>query len=100
MCITLISLPWLINNVFKYIFEKNFKKEFYLNLVKYLVYSFVICYICYMTSTLIKFTGIVSFIIKTILVVIESITLICLFFYKTKEFKKVINLIGKILKNR
>lgn len=100
MCITLISLPWLINNVFKYIFEKNFKKEFYLNLVKYLVYSFVICYICYMTSTLIKFTGIVSFIIKTIVVVIESITLICLFFYKTKEFKKVINLIGKILKNR
>lgn len=98
LCMILISLPWLINNVFKYIFKKELKKEFYIKLIKYLLCSFIICYICYLTSNLIEFTGIISFIIKAILVVIETIVLIWIFFHRTKEFKDVFNLIGRMFK--
>lgn len=88
-----ISLPWLINNLFKCIFKNSSKKDYIITIFKNSLSAFVICCVTYFSTNMIKDNGILTFIIKLIICTFISNLILLLINYKTSEFKRVVNII-------
>lgn len=93
----LISMPWLIRNLFKYLFKRN-ARSYILLLAKYIVICFTSCLLSYLICSKIEDNGFFVLIIKFIICMILSNLLFILCFYKTYEFKGVLQMFGKIVK--
>lgn len=95
-----ISMPWMIHNVFKYIFHRDWK-VFVFKIVGYFIVACFISLCCYGIST---FTSGLSFFIQIILnfiiSVIVSNAVIILVFRKNANFVPALSLINKMTRGR
>lgn len=94
-----VDIPWLISNVFRNIFNTSCKK-FVKVTIKYIVIDCIVAVITYLVCNFVNDSGIVSFGIKMILcIVVPNILLTCIYF-KTKEFKKALNILERVIPKR
>ena len=94
----LCSTPWLIINLFKYIFKESNKKLFCFELLKTTFLWAIISIITYIICNNIMYVGIKGIIIKGIISIIMSNILLLIFFYRSEYKKNTINIIKNILK--
>ena len=91
-----ISMPWLVHNLFKYLFKENMWQ--YLRRV--CLYFFITCccsVLTYYACCFIKISGIKELIIKGTICILIPFLIQFLFFFKLNEFKKAYLLIKKII---
>ena len=96
ICITVLSLPWLIANLFKYIFPNESEVKYCLSLCGYVIVTIVNCCITYFVCSFINDTGIISLVLKIILCGIVSNVINVIIFIKNKELKKSFNILKKM----
>lgn len=96
ICITVLSLPWLIANLFKYIFPNESEVKYCLSLCGYVIVTIVNCCITYFVCSFINDTGIISLVLKIILCGIVSNVINLIIFIKNKELKKSFNILKKM----
>lgn len=77
--------------VFKYVLKCK-RTSYYLKYILYTIVFSIMAFSSYYICSLIPGSGLFTFVLKTIVTAIVSNVVICLFMFKTKEFKYVINL--------
>lgn len=85
--------------IYKYKVEGKVKTYF----KKYFIYTAIVIlniFVCYTTLNLIKDTGMISLIIKAILYTIMTIVIYSIFFYKTEEFKNILQRLKEIIRRK
>ena len=92
-----ISMPWLLHNLFKYVYKKNIK-EYLIKLVKYVFVCIVSSCIVILLCNYIKIYGLMEIIIKCIVALIISNLIQFIFYYKSEEYKVSVKLVKKMLK--
>lgn len=97
ICMVILSLPWLIANIFKYIFPDESKHKYCFSLGIYVLLAIINCCLTYFICSFIPDTGIINLIIKMIVCVIISNIINLIIFIKNKEFKRTFNIIKKFL---
>ena len=95
----LVSIPWIIQNVFKHIFETSAKSYIILSL-RGVVMAGIIMVILGMISIRLPINGVTIIIVRTLIGLVLSNIIFVLFFIKTPEFKGCYGLIKKILSRR
>ena len=93
-----VSMPWLVHNVFKYIYKKSCK-EYVIKLVVYTLVCVFSCLITILTCNLIRLDGILALLIYGIIAVVISCIIQWLFYHKTTEFEKSKQLLMNLIKN-
>lgn len=96
VCMALISLPWLIANIFKYIFPGESKIKYCFSICGYIIVTIANCCITYLICSLIKDTGIITFILKMIVCIFISNIINLIIFIKNKELKTSFNILKKM----
>ena len=92
-----ISMPWLLHNLFKYVYKKNIK-NYLTKLVKYIFVCIVSSCIVILLCNYIKIYGIMEIIIKCIVALIIANLIQFIFYYKSEEYKDSVKLVKKMLK--
>ena len=95
--VTLVSIPWIIHNVFTLIFKGN-PFKYALELLLYTIGIFGIGSICWLLSIFIPFIGIIEIVTKGFLAAIISNFLFVLLFRKSKYYISAKELLFKMLK--
>ena len=94
-----VSMPWLVHNVFKYIYKRSCKEY----IIKLFVYTFVCVFSCLITvliCNLISVDGILALLLYGIIAVVISCVIQWLFYHKTTEFEKSKQLLVNMVKVR
>lgn len=94
-----VSMPWLVHNVFKYIYKRSCKKY----VIKLVVYTLVCGFSCLITvliCNLIRVDGILALLIYGIIAVVISCVIQWIFYHKTTEFEKSKQLLMNMIKIR
>ena len=93
----LISMPWLINNLFRYLYKRS-RRDYSTDLLIYVLtaifWGTVTVYVC----SFIKCSGIIEIIIKGIISCIIPVIGENLFFYRKKEFRASVALVKSMIK--
>lgn len=95
----LVSMPWLINNMFHYIYKRKMK-SYAMRLGLYTLVCILSCVITIMVCNMIKVDGIVSIIIYGIIAVLISCSIQYVIYQKLSEFKSSKELIMKMISTR
>lgn len=98
VALVFIDLPWLIHNVFKTLFGGHVLSEYVLLLAKYAVYSVISCFIVCVVCTKFVGAGMFGLIIRLLLAILISGSLLLLGEYRTREFEKSKNIIFSVIK--
>jgi O-antigen/teichoic acid export membrane protein len=91
----LIGFPWLINNLFKYIFKMK-STEYLIKIFQYLIITIIAAGITYFVCSFVSGTLILKLTIKAIICMIIPNLIFLVVFRKNKEFGEVIELADKI----
>ena len=94
-----VSMPWLVHNVFKYIYKRSCK-EYGIKLVVYTLVCGFSCLITVLICNLIRVDGIVALLIYGIIAVVISCVIQWIFYHKTMEFEKSKQLLMNMIKIR
>lgn len=93
----LISMPWLIHNLFKYLYKRslrNYLKDLFIYVLMALFFGFLTVHVC----SFVKCSGILEIIIKGLVSCIISVAGECLIFCKKKEFQASVALVKSMMK--
>lgn len=96
----LISIPWLIHNLFSSVFDKSRIKSYVMELCKYSVVVIVSCVICFLICELLVFNLWITLIVRLLICFIISNALYIVFFRKTLVFSAAITLVDRIIKGK
>lgn len=94
-----VSMPWLVHNVFKYIYKRSCKEY----IIKLLVYTSVCVLSCLITAilcNLIRVDGILALLVYGIIAVATSCVIQWIFYHKTAEFDDSKQLIINMIRVR
>ena len=95
-----IGMPWILQNLFTTIFEKQYLKEQVKNLGSYVVVTIVGCGVTYFICTFVPFTDYIELVTKAIVCCIVPNIIFLLCFYKREEFKWSMNLVNRMVGGR
>ena len=96
LTVFLISIPWILKNIFTLVFRRSIKK-YLLKLGLYLIEMVVVVVVTNCISALISGTGVKAFFIKCIICLVVPNLLVILLGHKTNEFKKIVKIIKRIV---
>lgn len=96
ICMILISTPWLILNIFKYIFPTKSKFKYCISLIRDILITFINCCITYFVCSLVRDTGIITLAIKSIICIIISNGINLILNIRNKELKVSFELLKKM----
>ena len=96
----LISIPWLIHNLFSLVFDRSRIKSYVMELCKYSVVVIVSCVICFLICELLVFNLWITLIVRLLICFIISNALYIVFFRKTLVFSAAITLVDRIIKGK
>lgn len=91
-----ISAPWITSNIFKLIFKRS-AKDYVVKLSYYLLTAVMATVVTNLVIRFIPGDGWIDFIIKTVVCIVLSNTVIALMLFKVSEFSDAISLIAKML---
>lgn len=91
-----VGMPWILNNLFTTLFEKQMLKGYCINLVFYAGISVIGCVISYLICSFIPFSGILGLIIKAIICLTATNLIFYIFYRKKYEFRLSLQLVNKI----
>ena len=90
-------MPWIISNVFKFIFNRK-PQKYILNIIKYTIITLITTVCVYSVNKVIYDLGINGFVIHLIIAGILSLVIIWLLLFKDELYPQAFNLICKMLK--
>ncbi len=94
----LVSMPWLLMNIFKYIYKRNIK-EYILQLIKYVVFTSISCLIAYCIEVKLPiYNDFIKIIVNGIVSVIIPTVIFIVFFRNTVEFDYLKNFIKNMMR--
>lgn len=91
-----ISCPWILHNIFKYVFKQR-PWSYLLQIMKYLLCTVVCCALNHRICTMLNYEGIAGVIIYALISVLIS-SLYLIVFCKSQEMKDSIVLVKKVLR--
>lgn len=94
-----ISMPWLIHNLFKYLYKTD-SKEYVLKLLFYVFVTVVCCTITVLICKLFVFGDALSLVVYFLIAVIVSCLIQFLFYHKTPEFAESKRLVLKLIRGK
>lgn len=92
----LISMPWLIYNLFKLLFKRSCS-EYIKEILKLIMANMIICTICYFVCNLFSVNIIAKIIVNGIVCLIVSNVVMFAFYFKTEEFTRSKMLVYKMI---
>lgn len=95
----LVSMPWLLHNLFKYIYKRD-KKQYIKSLISYLIITILSCTLTYFVCLKIHISGIARIIIILIICILISNVLQFVVFRNKDEFKQSVILVKKMLSRK
>ncbi len=96
----IVAFPWMIHNVFKYVFQRDWKK-YTLDLICYFLIATVIMLLCFGISRLTAGLPLVwQVVFNGVICVVVSNVLLFLIFRKNSSFKPMIRLADKFTKHK
>lgn len=93
----IVGMPWLMINMFRYIFKRDFK-EYLLDICYFFLMTVISCTLSFISVKYISGSGFGFLIIKLILCLIISGFITVVFCYRKKEFKELLKAAKGILK--
>ncbi|WP_034491330.1 polysaccharide biosynthesis protein [Butyrivibrio fibrisolvens] len=97
IAVLFISCPWILHNVFKYIYKRSMKR-YLLKIAEYALCSIVSCLISYFACGFLHLEGILGLVERLIATVIISCCMILILFSRTEEWNRGMRLAVKMLK--
>lgn len=95
-----VGYPWLLRNLFKYVFKTNAKK-YILNLSGYVVLCAVLCGLCIFVCNFITFDSlIVTIVLRLIVCAILPNAVMFVLFRKTAEFRNLFSTLNGLTKGK
>lgn len=99
IAVLFISCPWILNNVFKYIFKRNVG-EYLLRILQYVLCTVGSCVITFCICKFVFVEGIIGLLVRFMFAIIISIGTIVLCFSRTNEWKKGMRLFCSMVNHR
>ena len=94
-----ISMPWLVYNLFSLVYQKPLL-PYIKNIVEYIVVTILTCGCSYFICTKLCIGGLAEIVVKLIVCIVIPITLQCLIFVNSIEFKESKKLLFRVLRLR
>lgn len=94
--IIFINIPWIVKNIFEYIFKTS-PKKYFLSLLNYTLGITLIAVISYFATNFIRGEGIIIIGIKGIITVLISSIFFAIIYFKSESFKPAKKLLLKLL---
>lgn len=91
-----VGMPWLLHNLFGLLFERP-AKSYLKKLSVYPLITIISCGIIYVISSRIQGNLVVVLLLRAVIAAVVPMVLYILLFYKTKEFRKMLDLVKRIL---
>jgi len=99
LSILFVGMPWLIHNIFTYLFERNMKDYLFI-VAQYIFVVLISCFLSYKISTLFDVNVYLTLIIRLCIAVSIPSILYLILFHKSTAFKNFVTLLLRILKRR
>lgn len=90
-----ISMPWLINNLFKIMFKRNCR-EYVLETIKHIFWTAISCGITYGVCSIVPVTGITQIILNFIMCMTIPNLVLYIVFRKAEEFKCALGMVKRV----
>ena len=90
-----ISMPWLINNLFKIMFKRNYR-EYVFETIKHMFWTAISCGITYGICSMVPVTGITQIVLNFIMCMTIPNLLLYIVFRKTEEFKCALGMVKRV----
>lgn len=94
-----IGMPWLLRNVFTYLFKTSMK-DFLKRFLLYACITFVSCIIVYRISNMIQVGLVLTLFVRLMIAVLVPSVIYLILFFKKPEFRKLLELANRILRVR
>lgn len=91
-----VGMPWMLVNIFKYLFHKN-PIKYLLKTIYIVLISIVACAVPYFISNLLNLSGIQEFVFRFCVVLALSNAILLIGYLPLKEFQKIQNYVVSIL---
>lgn len=96
----LVAMPWMINNVFKYVFKRDWKK-YIVELIAYFLVACTISVVCYFACKWTEEFGLVVQIALNALICLVLSNIILIIVYRKNQFyHQMIDLVDRATKNK
>ena len=92
-----VAMPWVIRNLFKYVFHRS-PAKYVAELLKGILVAVIISAICYFVCSLIKLQGILALIVFAVIALLISNVLLFLLYKNNSRFKTMLDIIDKVTK--
>lgn len=96
--VALISCPWILHNVFKYVYKRSVQ-EYLFSLIKYAVCTIICCALCVIICSRVNVGGFLQLIINGVVSAIISVIFIFAF-HKSEEFANAKQIVMKMVKGQ
>lgn len=93
-----VGTPWLIHNLFTFIFDKKYMRKYLKQLLVYSTVVFIACIICYYLCSFVQLSDWSTLIVRGIICCIVPNTLFLLIYHKSSEFVQSVRLLDRITK--
>ena len=92
----LVNIPWLIHNIFKFLFKKN-SLQYILDLIKYTCFNFLVCIITSIACNFVTCYGFIEIFIKLIICLFISNVLLWIIYRKKQEYKNFCTIVRRVI---
>lgn len=96
----ILSMPWLIHNVFHELFSSMLVKRYVLLLFKITVATFITCFVTYLICCKVTLNGVMGIIVRLAISGLCSTLIMVAILFKCREFSPAYRLIKKLVKIR
>lgn len=97
----IISIPWLLHNLFTVIFEKKYLKGYVLNLLFYSIMTILVCVITYLICYFIPLQNLWAiFFVRLAMCLVVPNLIYSIAYFRKKEFKEALGIINRIMKGK
>lgn len=93
----LIDIPWLSHNVFKRVFKDFSIKQYLANSLRFIISAIIAIASSVAVCRLVKLDGILEIVVKLIIAMLVSNSVMLILNFKTREFKHTVALVKKIV---
>lgn len=100
LSVLLVGMPWLLNNLFTVLFEKNKMMIYIKDLLKYTMVAAIACVCCYAVCSIWKLSDWGMLIVRGVICCIVPNLIFLLIFRKKPEFRQTMELLNRMTKGR
>lgn len=95
-----VDLPWLIHNVYVTVFKSYSAKPYIFQILKLMLYAFIICLIVFFVCSKIPLSGFMGLLVKFIVAVGISLGIFVIGEGKTEQFANAKTILASVIKRR